>query len=415
MGEMLIMLSIMRPEERMDSEAGMLSWASYQSDLQNILLSGEHVQIIVIQMLNYKQVRNYLGDHRYYSCFSIIADGIRIIHWKYPHRIELYFERPGTVYLITDADDSFAEDAAEQLLSKTSKEIRHSADMGIRFETRVCLIQCPDDLKNAKEIISLGHIFYTIDPQNRKVVRADELVGFQSFTLETHIEEIINRALREHHIEMYYQPIYDVKAGVYHSAEALVRINDPQYGLISPAIFIPAAEAQGLIIPLGDTVLDLVFRFISEHDLDALGLSCMEINLSVAQCMERTLPEKIRFLQEKYGIDPGCVILEITETTFENISDVMLENVNELIQMGYSFALDDYGIGYSSIQRVNHLPLKLIKIDKCMLDEISSPNGRIILEHTVHMMQSIGKQLVIEGAETLEVVKALESMGCDYI
>lgn len=77
LGEMLIMLSIMRPEERMDSEAGMLSWASYQSDLQNILLSGEHVQIIVIQMLNYKQVRNYLGDHRYYSCFSIIADGIR--------------------------------------------------------------------------------------------------------------------------------------------------------------------------------------------------------------------------------------------------------------------------------------------------------------------------------------------------
>lgn len=287
--------------------------------------------------------------------------------------------------------------------------------MGIRFETRVCLIQCPDDLKNAKEIISLGHIFHTIDPQNRKVVRADELVQSRTFTLETHIEEIITRALRDPYIEMYYQPIYDVKAGICHSAEALIRIKDPDYGLISPAFFIPAAESQGLIIPLGDTVLDLVFRFISEHDLDALGLSCMEINLSVAQCMERTLPEKIRFLQQKYGIDPGRIILEITETTFENISDVMLENVNELLEMGYSFALDDYGIGYSSIQRVNHLPLKLVKIDKSMLDEISSPNGRIILEHTVHMMQSIGKQLVIEGAETLEVVQALERMGCDYI
>ena len=93
----------------------------------------------------------------------------------------------------------------------------------------------------------------------------------------------------------------------------------------------------------------------------------------------------------------------------------MLENVNELISMGYSFALDDYGIGYSSIQRVNHLPLQLIKIDKSMLDEISSKNGRMILEHTVRMMQSIDKLLVAEGAETKDEVEELERMDCDYI
>ena len=92
-----------------------------------------------------------------------------------------------------------------------------------------------------------------------------------------------------------------------------------------------------------------------------------------------------------------------------------MENVNELIRMGYSFALDDYGIGYSSIQRVNRLPLKLIKIDKSMLDEVSSENGRMILEHTVRMMQSIDKQLVAEGAETRDEVDMLELMDCDYI
>ena len=105
----------------------------------------------------------------------------------------------------------------------------------------------------------------------------------------------------------------------------------------------------------------------------------------------------------------------ITETTFENISEVALENVDELIRMGYRFSLDDYGIGYSSIQRINHLPLELIKIDKSMLDEASSVNGRMILEHTVRMMQSIGKQLVAEGAETEGKVRFLEDMKCDYI
>jgi EAL domain-containing protein (putative c-di-GMP-specific phosphodiesterase class I) len=83
--------------------------------------------------------------------------------------------------------------------------------------------------------------------------------------------------------------------------------------------------------------------------------------------------------------------------------------------MGYSFTLDDYGIGYSSIQRVNHLPLKIIKIDKSMLDEVSHENGKIILESTIRMMQSIGKKLVVECAETLEMVELLKKMGTDYI
>ncbi len=161
--------------------------------------------------------------------------------------------------------------------------------------------------------------------------------------------------------------------------------------------------------------MEEVFRFISQNDLKALGLSYIEINLSVAQCMENNLPEKVKALQEKYKIDPEQVNLEITETVFENISEIMMENVKELTRMGYSFALDDYGIGYSSIQRVNHLPLQLIKIDKSMLDEADHENGRIILESTVKMMQNIGKNLVVEGAETFEMVETLKRMSTDYI
>ncbi|MBQ6255695.1 MAG: EAL domain-containing protein, partial [Clostridia bacterium] len=211
------------------------------------------------------------------------------------------------------------------------------------------------------------------------------------------------------------QPIYDVRSGGFHSAEALARIIDPEYGVISPAIFIPAAESEGFMIPVGDRVLDQVFRFAAEHDLDALGLACIEVNLSVAQCMESNLPEKFRALRQKYGVDPGRINLEITETTFENISEIMLENIGELIRMGYSFALDDYGIGYSSIQRINRIPLNLIKIDKSMLDEVHSENGRKILEYTMRMMQSIDKQVVAEGAETRDAVELLKSMSCDYI
>lgn len=415
LGEMLIMISIMRPEERMDISVGMLSWVSYQSDLRNIVLSGERVQIIVIRMLNCREIRNYLGEHKYNSYLSEIAKGLRALRWNHQNSVELYFERPGTLYLILDADESGAENVGERLLAEAGEQIKTYADMGVRFEPRVCLIRCPDDLHKAEEIIRLGHKFQTIDHRQQTAFRASEIVSSKTFAIETHIDEILDRAIRERHIEMYYQPIYDVHTGRFHSAEALARIIDPEYGFISPGVFIPAAEAEGFIIPIGDAVLDLVFRFISEHDLDALGLDYIEINLSVAQCMESSLPDKIRALQRKYGVDPGRVNLEITETTFENISEVMLENVNKLIDMGYSFALDDYGIGYSNIQRINHIPLKLIKIDKSMLDEVYSGHGRKILEYTVRMMQSIGKQVVVEGAETGEVVDILKGMHCDYI
>jgi len=114
-------------------------------------------------------------------------------------------------------------------------------------------------------------------------------------------------------------------------------------------------------------------------------------------------------------VDPSRISLEITETTFENINEVLLNNIYKLGRMGYSFALDDYGTGYSSIQRVNNIPFKLIKIDKSMLDEMHSEKGRLILEHTILMMQSIGKQLVAEGAETAGEVEILQSLNCDYI
>ena len=415
MGEMLIMLMIMRPEERMDSEAGMLSWKSYQADVRNIILSGEHVQIVVIQLLSCRELRNYLGDHSFNMYISEIANRIRALPWNHPYRIELYYERPGTIYLVADEDERNLEEIRQRLLSEANGNVNTYIDNGVRFDSQICLIRCPDDLQSVSDIICLGHTFQKHGSRRQTTFHASDIIHSKDFIIEAHIEDILDRAVKENHIAVYYQPIFDLHDNRFHSAEALARIIDPEYGLISPAIFIPAAETLGYIIPIGNLVLDQVFRFISEHDIDTLGLSYIEVNLSVAQCMETDLAEKINILQQKYSIDPNCINLEITETTFENINDIMVENVDRLIRMGYSFALDDYGIGYSSIQRINHLPLKLVKIDKSMLDEISSDNGRIILEQTIQMMQRIDQCIVVEGAETAESVEMLRIMGCDYI
>ncbi len=413
--ELLIMISIMRPEERMDIDVGIQSYASYQTDLRNITLSGERVQIIVIRIQNAREIRNYLGDSSYNAYLSAITEKIRSLDWNNPHDLELYLERPGTIYAITQADEIIPSEIGYRLTTRSGDELKRFEDMGVRFDPLTCLIQCPEDLSDPGDIISLGHKFQKIGRHKQSFFTAQELVSSKNFVIESHIEEILERAIKHNHVQMYYQPIYDVGVGGFHSAEALARIIDPEYGMISPAIFIPAAEKQGFIISIGDMVLDQVFKFISQHDRNELGLSYVEINLSVAQCMEKNLPDKISALQKKYNVDPSRINLEITETTFENINEVMVENVDKLIKMGYSFSLDDYGTGYSNIQRVNHIPLKIVKIDKSMLDEAATRNGKIILEHTVNMMKNIGKELVAEGAETLNDVNILKNLHCDYI
>ena len=185
--------------------------------------------------------------------------------------------------------------------------------------------------------------------------------------------------------------------------------------MISPNVFIPVAEANGLILPIGEVVLNEVFGFIAGHDLDALGLSYIEINLSVSQVLQPDFPDVIRRLQEKHQIDPDKVNFEITETMYDNLSEVMDRNIHTLKAMGYDFSLDDYGIGYSNIQRMSKLPLNIIKIDKSLVDEMFTSDGRVIIHNTIRMVQGIHKELVIEGVETKEEIDALAEMSCDYI
>ena len=212
---------------------------------------------------------------------------------------------------------------------------------------------------------------------------------------------------------MYYQPIYSVERKRFVSAEALIRLNDEEYGFISPGLFIPAAEKRGVILPIGDFVLEDVHRFIAENMPESLDY--IEINLSVAQCMQEELPEKLAYLGEKYGVAPDRINLEITETTYENMGNVMEFNLDALSGMGYSFSLDDYGTGYSNMHRVSKLPLKIIKLDKTLIDDISTDEGFSIVRNTVKMMRDIDKELVAEGVETKEDLGRLEAVGCDFI
>ena len=121
------------------------------------------------------------------------------------------------------------------------------------------------------------------------------------------------------------------------------------------------------------------------------------------------------WLQKKYGISPKQVNFEITESVFDSFEDVVEKNMRRLVELGYSFSLDDYGTGYSNLQRLRKMPLYLIKIDKSLVDDMVSVEGCIVMRNTMRLMQDLDKKIVVEGVETGDSLKLLDEMHCDFI
>ena len=415
LGLLLVLMLIMRPEETIDGTVVVEGWKAYLKHLDYIIKTGQHVQIVVVQMMNAEEIRSYIGDSEFHTYIMDVASEIDRLYYEKHVHIDLFFERPGSFYLVLEDTKLDVASLVPQFVETTTRRVRRYADQGVRFEPKFCIIRHPEDMKDYQDIVSIGHMFTRLGRHDQIVFNASELIEMRDYNIVNHMKEILNRAITENTLSMVYQPIYDIREGRFRSAEALARIADTMYGFISPGLFIPEAEKAGLIIPLGNIILESVYRFISMIDMDALGLSYIEINLSVAQCLQFDLPATVARLQEKYGIDPRHINFEITETMFDNLGEVMDRNLRELVSMGYSFSLDDYGIGYSNIHRLSKLPLEIIKIDKSLVNEMFTEKGEVIIRNTVRMMQGIHKELVIEGVETRDEMEALAAMSCDFI
>ena len=415
-GLLMILMHVMRPEETMEPALGVHSWKAYQDDLANLLRTKQHAQIIAAQLMNASELRIYLGDEGY---DRLLQRGLETFRRWVPHpltaRSDIYFERPGTMYVILENMDQSPDWIYRKLEEAMEKNDSLVPRESIRMELKVCLINAPEDLSQVRDILNLGHRFPLLGPEDQQLFRAAELVNEHSFEVINHTEEILNRAVLGDSLEVFYQPIYDLRRKSFRSAEALARLRDREYGLVSPSIFIPAAERSGLIIFLGEKIMEAVFRFLSKHDLRGLGLDYIEINLSVAQCMDRRLLDTVRRLQHQYSVPPSSIRFEITETTYNQISDSARESLNALSAMGYGFALDDYGVGFTNVQRLSRMNFDIIKVDKSIVDDLFTVNGRLVMQNTVRMMHDLNKQIVMEGVETKETLQALAEMSGDFI
>lgn len=413
LGLVFLLLMVQRPEERTDPVTGFGKQSAYATDLEQAIGNGRPVQIILINILNYKALRDILGYQSMQEMMNIVAENIMALCRLELPKVDPYYLDGGRFCLVTGKENFYRVDDAAEALNEMLQEEIYVQDMDINLQVNLCIIRCPEDVKDFQSIYAFSNEFEEYGKAG-KILYAGDILNDGRYIIKD-IEDIIDNAVQNKGLTVYYQPIYSVEKGRYVSAEALIRLNDEEYGHISPELFIPVAEKNGVIHQIGIYVLEEVCKFIASEEFNALGIEYVEVNLSVAQCMRKNLANEILVLMNKYHIKPEQINLEITETAAADSQNVMAENIRILREAGISFSLDDFGTGYSNIRRVATLPLNIIKLDKSFTALEENSRLEIVVRNTVRMIKDMNMEIVVEGIETEKLAKYFSDLNCDYI
>ncbi len=211
---------------------------------------------------------------------------------------------------------------------------------------------------------------------------------------------------------LYYQPQVDYQGNLM-GAEALIRWNHPEKGLVSPDKFIPVAEECGLIQAVGSWVLEQAFIQLRQWDKQQAHLSHLAINVSPRQFYHGDFMDILQRLVKQYQISPTRIMLEFTEGLLMNDVDVAINKIKKLKKLGYTFSIDDFGTGYSSLSYLKHLPVDQLKIDKSFVEDITNDKEDAVFVGTIiAIAQHMGLGVVAEGVESEMELEFLKQSGC---
>lgn len=226
----------------------------------------------------------------------------------------------------------------------------------------------------------------------------------------------LKRAFERDELLVHYQPKYNLETGEVFGAEALVRWELPERGLILPADFIPIAEETNLIIEIGEWVLDKVCEDFRLWQLSVSSPGRVSVNLSLKQLRQKNFISRISSILRSHEVSPTSLELEITETTLMENPERTIKMLDQLYALGLHLAIDDFGTGYSSLSALQQFPISTLKIDKSFVrDVVSSPDDATIVDTIIQMGKNMNMDVVAEGVEGEEQLLFLQKLGCTYV
>ena len=230
------------------------------------------------------------------------------------------------------------------------------------------------------------------------------------------LENDLRRAIKNEEFILNYQPQIDVLTGKIVGAEALIRWQHPEKGLVPPNNFIALAEKCGLIVPMGEWVIKTACAQNLAWQKEGLPPMLIAVNIAAQQFRQKNFKESLMEIIGDIGLDPHLLELEITESALMENADSVLKTLHSLKEIGFHLSIDDFGTGYSSLSYLKHFPLDKLKIDRSFVIDITEDsNNNAIIETIINMGHNLKLKVIAEGVENAEQLATLKGLMCDEI
>ena len=305
----------------------------------------------------------------------------------------------------------------QAIRERLKKPFKLTSGQEIFITVSVGVAEYPEAASNTLELINCAEIvMFKAKSKGKDKIQYFDGAILKDFLQNVSIETKLKEAVFAQNFMMHFQPQFRTTDRDLRGVEALIRWKDDTGDMISPAVFIPIAEKNGTIVPIGTWVIEESLKAYADWRRKYHYPLIMSINISAIQYKQPDFIEKLLQILEKYDISPYEIELEITEPILIDDFTEITERLAILRDIGIKISLDDFGTGFSSLSYLKGLPIDTLKIDKSFIDTvITDENTRIITESIIYMVKKLGFETIAEGVETEEQFKYLNEISCDII
>lgn len=408
-----IYLNFENPKRFADEETDTLNRQAYHIMVPEMLARKKTFWLVNFTIDDNEQIAKSMGYDQMKVILRKAADMLKNVVPK----SRFFHSRSNTLSVfITDREQL---DALLKRAGSANFEVAYGSGT-FRPQYHISVLECPKYGATPDEIYDTVDFLYTQHHhhENGKVFWINEDT-LKDKDYRKQVLAVLTKAVQNKAFNVVYQPIWSAPDGRFSSAEALVRLQDcGDLGFISPEVFIPLAEEQGMIDEIGNIVFEKVCSFAAENRLWEKGVSYIEVNLSGMQSVDPSLPAQLSSVMQKYGIEPKFINLEITETASIDGGELLDANMKRLRSLGCHFSMDDFGTGYSNLSQMAKVHFELVKLDKSLIWPAFGENPEepmVILNSCIAMILQLGAHIVAEGVETREQADFLIQRGVAHL
>ncbi|NKB45121.1 MAG: EAL domain-containing protein [Alphaproteobacteria bacterium] len=385
------------------------------SALDRATRANRRVAVMVMDLDHFKDVNNTLGHDVGDQLIVTVTERIQRLMRNTDTMSRLGGDEFGI--LLEDLEDTNAASRMVRCILETFDAPIEIADRVVKMTASIGISVYPEDKADPLNLLRHAELaMYRVKSDGGQTFQYFDQAMDDEIRTRVSLERDLREAIKNEELWLAYQAQVNLETGAVIGAEALLRWNHPKLGFVPPDEFIPVAEASGLILPIGDWIIEEICRQTASWRSAGMAPIQIGINVSGHQFEHRELGAQVLNQLEECGLDIDAVDLEITETVAMERTDHVTRNVDQLVEAGVSISMDDFGTGYSSLSNLQAFPVRRLKIDGSFVSGIGEDqDNEKIVEAVIGLGHSLGLTVIAEGVETEEQVAFLQARQCDEI